>query len=269
MTDKKDTLGDRIKKYEAASSSYLINRIPVIIRVDGRAFSSFCKRFKKPFDQYLNDALNQVTLHLLENIQGAKFAERHSDEISILVTDYDNINSSAFFDYNVQKVCSITASLAATEFCRQLMFNHCKIDVENYSKFLSVEEKWPTFDSRCFNIPESDICNYFLWRINDAIRNSISMQAQSKFSHKELIGVSNSEKQEMLFRNYGINWNDLPQEQKSGFIFFRQEKMEKVYNPKLKQEVEVKRNPWVFIGCPKSKDEWMDILKSTLPKKED
>ncbi len=256
MADKKskDSLGDRQKQYEAASSSFLTRRIPVIIRIDGRAFSKFCKRFAKPYDSILHDTLNSVTTYLCKNIQGAKFAERHSDEISILVTDYDDINTSAFFDYNVQKICSIVSSMATAEFCRLLFLAG--------PEYLNSYEEWPSFDARCFNIPEGDIKNYFLWRIQDSIRNSISMVAQSKFSHKELMGVSNSEKQEMLFKNFGINWAKLPQGQKSGFVF------RKTWVNEVQSLAVIKRY-WECLPCPQDKADWMSIIDTALTKKEE
>lgn len=260
----KDSLGDRMKTYESVSGIHLSRRIPVIIRVDGRAFHTFCKRFQKPFDVKLNDYLNSVMLYLCSNIQGAKYAERHSDEISILVTDYDDINTEAFFDYGVQKICSIVASMATAEFCRQLMIDNQIVRAQDGVDFergsLKKDEKWPTFDARCFNIPESDVVNYFYWRLNDCLRNSISMLAQSKFSHKQLNGKSNSEKQEMLFKEFGINWNNIPQCQKSGFACV----IRKVKINSNGQEVE--RNKWQIIDGPCNRVEIEKEINQALVK---
>ena len=207
----KDDLGDRMKgNYESRSKVKLCRRVPVIIRIDGRAFSKFCRRFEYPFDQKLHDMLNEVTLHLCKNIQGVKFAERHSDEISLLLTDYDKITTDAFFDYEVQKICSVVASMATAEFCKRLIAN----------EYLTYEENWPQFDARCFNIPESDIDNYFLWRIKDAQRNSIGMYARSMFSHKDLHGKNSKQMIEMMSKK-GRPWGRLPQERKTGYIFLK------------------------------------------------
>jgi tRNA(His) guanylyltransferase len=94
---------------------------------------------------------------------------------------------------------------------------------EEYGKALNLHENWPMFDYRCFNLPRHEIENYFYWRQKDALRNSINMLAQSKFSHKELNGVSCNQKQEMLFQKFGINWNDLDQEQKTGCMCLKEE----------------------------------------------
>lgn len=154
-------------------------------------------------------------LHLCKNIQGAKFAERHSDEISILVTDYDNINTDAYFDYEIQKICSIVASMASTFFSKTLV---------SY-ELLQNSESWPIFDARCFNVPEAEIENYLWWRMRDAVRNSIGMLARSLFSHKELIGKNQNEMQEMMFSKHGVNWNDFPQGQKAGYVCYKKSQL--------------------------------------------
>lgn len=252
---KNNALGDRMKGYE--QDGKLLNRIPVIIRIDGKAFHTFCKRFERPYDSILNDKLNKVMKVLCSEIQGAKFGERHSDEISILVTDYDRINTDAYFDYNIQKISSVTASIATAEFCKQLTLNACfPYDKE----YLNWEESWPNFDSRCFNIPENEISNYFWWRHLDATRNSIGMLARSKFSHKELHNKNTDQMQEMLFSKFGINWNDFPQEMKSGFICTRE--MHKLNNEKG----EFTRKKWVIKPSPRTIDELRSEIESSLQK---
>ncbi len=209
-----DDLGDRMKKYyEVRSQTHLIRRMPVIIRIDGKSFHTFCKNFEKPYSIILNHMLNETALFLCNNIQGCKFAERHSDEISLFLTDYDKLTTDAFFDYNVQKICSVVASMATAEFCRQLFYNQMLL--------MRGLKQWPNFDARCYNLPKEEVANYFYWRINDAVRNSIGMFVQSMYSAKELHGKSINEQQEMMFAK-GFNWNDLEGGIKSGFIIFKQ-----------------------------------------------
>jgi len=268
----KDDLGERMKEnYEKRSRNYLTRRIPVIIRIDGKCFSSFCKRFEKPYDKLLNDSLNGVMQFLCENIQGAKFAERHSDEISILVTDYDSIGTDCWFDYNVQKMCSVSASMATAEFCRKLiyyskepwMFGVDTGDEDLNTDFLDFNEPWPNFDSRCFNLPENEIANYFWWRMLDAKRSSINMVAQCNFSHKSLQGLSCDEMQEKLWQEKQINWAKLPQGQKIGFICQKQKIMKPIPKGPKKGEM-VERNIWTIEGSPSSKtelDEKISLIK--------
>lgn len=246
------------ENYEKRSSSYLTRRIPVIIRADGKSFHTFCKRFKKPYDEVLNNSLNNVMKYLCENIQGAKFAERHSDEISILVTDFDTITTDAYFDYNVQKICSIVASMATAEFCRQLAKlgrKECHFgDWDNEERILDWDEKWPNFDARCFNIPEHEVSNYMWWRMLDSKRGSINMTGQANFSHKELQGLTCDQIQEKLWQEKGINWAKLPQGQKIGFICERKE-IEKPIPAGPRKGEKVMRSVWEVSTSPALKSE--------------
>ena len=233
--------------------------------MDGKNFSEFCKRFEKPYSETLHDALNSVLKFLCENIQGAKFGERHSDELSVLITDFDTLTTDAFYDYNVQKICSITASMATSEFCRYLVSKQLLKNEVSTKSFLDINEKWPTFDARCFSIPESEISNYFYWRNLDCCRNSVSMWAQANFSHKELQGKNCNEMQEMLFQKYGINWNDLEQHKKTGFICTRK---------LVEKEIEVGPNKggkclrsfWDLEAAPKTREEIENIISNILAK---
>lgn len=254
----KDDLGNRMKEnYENRGKSFLINKIPVIIRVDGKSFHTFCKRFERPYDEFLNHSLNDVMKFLCENVQGVKLAQRHSDEISLLLTDYDSIGTDCWFDYNAQKMSSVAASLATSEFCKLLsleneLFVDCSELAQRDCNTLSYGESWPCFDARCFNLPEHEIANYFWWRMLDAKRNSVSMVAQANFSHKELQGVSSNEMQEMLWQEKQINWAKLPQGQKIGFMCKRE-----------KREMEITKGPQKGQICERS---FWDILESPFNK---
>jgi tRNA(His) guanylyltransferase len=260
--DVTDALGKRMKSfYEERSRVSLLRRVPVIIRVDGKSFHTFCKRFEKPYSPILNEMLNNVMVYLCSKIQGAKFAERHSDEISILVTDYDTLTTDAFFDYQVQKICSITASMAATEFCKQLITAPCLFETYKRTSLLYTDETWPTFDSRCFNIPFAEIVNYFWWRNIDCVRGSINMFAQSQFSHKQLQNKHCDEMKDMLINEKGINWNNLPQEQKTGFICIKETINKEVDKGPNKGKM-FSRNVWKVSAAPKTQIELHKVIYS-------
>ena len=206
--------------YEMRSRHYLTRRTPVILRIDGKAFHTYTRGLDKPFDSDLIYDMMETTVYLCSKIQGAKCGYAQSDEISILLTDYDNLNTSAWFDYEIQKVCSIAASHAATKF-NQLRYKRL---IENYSGFglidvLSVP--LADFDCRAFNLPKEEVANYFLARQKDAVKNSISMLAQSMYSHKELHGMSSDKMQEMCFQK-GVNWNDLHYAKKRGSFIVKE-----------------------------------------------
>ena len=195
----KDAIGTRMKEfYEDKTRYFLPRRTYTIIRVDGKAFHSYTKGLVRPFDDSLMNDMDSVALYMCENIQGAKFAFVQSDEISILLTDFDDVSTSAWFDGNIQKMCSVSASLATSK------FNYLRV------------EKIAHFDSRVFTIPsKTEVENYFIWRQQDTVRNSIQSVAQSLYSDKELHLKDGNEMQEMIFQK-GINWNDYAPRYKRG-----------------------------------------------------
>ena len=192
------TIEERMKNYYEKPFNYVLPmRIPVIMRLDGKCFHTFTKNFFRPFDETLHIHMMTVSKILCEQIMGAQIAYTQSDEISIFLHNYKKINSQAWFNNEIQKMVSISAGIASSYFSR-------------------VYTKEVIFDSRVFTIPESEVCNYFVWRQQDASRNSIQMCAQSKFSHKELLNKSTSELQEMMFQKDGFNWDKLDIYKKRG-----------------------------------------------------
>lgn len=168
--------------------------------------------------------------YLCENIQGCVLGYTQSDEITLILVDYKKLTSSAWFDYEVQKICSIAASMATMAFNK---FFEKYVDEYRFSKWdgvskyedgtwgyiqtlLNAVDKGAMFDARCFNIPKEEVTNLCYWRQDDASRNSIQMVGQANFSHKELHKKSRNDIQDMLMTQKGINWNDLPTYQKRG-----------------------------------------------------
>jgi tRNA(His) 5'-end guanylyltransferase len=219
----KDPLGDRMKDfYEDRTRYKLARRTNTIIRIDGKAFHTYTKGLQRPFDQGLMEDMNKTTEYLCQNIQGAKFGYVQSDEISILITDYDDIDTHAWFDANLQKMASIAASLATAEFNRLRLIRKMNTTVATAGSILE-QFKHAMFDARVFQIPyQEEVINYFIWRQQDATRNSISSVAQSLYSAKELHGKKTSDMQEMIFQK-GINWNDFTPREKRGSIIRRVE----------------------------------------------
>lgn len=220
MSNKKDSLGDRMKEnYENRSKTYLVRRMPVIIRLDGKAFHTFTRGLKKPYDEIFHNTMNQTMKYLCENIQGCKLGYTQSDEITLLLTDYDTLTTDAWFDYSVQKMCSVAASMATLAFNQYLRINFNDVDLLEeleYAKTLFEKFDCAMFDARCFNIPTEEVTNCFIWRQQDATRNAIQMLGQCNFPHKELQGKSCNDIQDMLMLQKGINFNDMPTEFKRG-----------------------------------------------------
>ncbi len=225
---KKDNLGDRMKEnYENRAKTQLLRRTPVIIRLDGKAFHTFTKGFEKPFDKALVYAMQDTMLALCKGIQGCVLGYTQSDEITLVLTDYSKLETSAWFDYDVQKICSVSASMATLVFnnsftmrCKLYASNH-PTDIDNAHNNSASEGA--LFDSRCFNIPKEEVTNCILWRQQDAIRNSINSVAQANFSHKELHGLNVNQVHDKLFKERGINWNDFPTCLKRGSCCIKEE----------------------------------------------
>ena len=222
-------LANRMKEYEKRNQYYLQKRTPVAIRVDGRSFHTFTKGFQRPFDKILMTTMQETAKYMCENIQGAKFAYVQSDEITIILVDYDTLETDCWFNYRTDKLCSISASMATMAFNKYFTKN-----VEDFSKSRDVVgysgqyfgdyedaiiqleiyekavKKGAMFDARCFNIPKEEVTNLIYWRQLDATRNSIQMVGQANFSHKELQNKTCNMIQDMLHEQKGINWNDYP-----------------------------------------------------------
>ena len=224
-----DDLGKRMKTYyEAIPKTSLMRRTPVAIRIDGKAFHTFTRGFEKPFDTLLVNVMQQTTKKLCENIQNCVFGYTQSDEITLILVDYKDINTAAWFDYKVQKLCSISASMATLYFNKFFKQSVEEFDinsiikekeVDNYKLLNSYKRALNTgamFDSRCFNIPKEEVCNLIYWRQLDATRNSIQMVGQANFSHKELQGLTCNKIQDKLITETDITWNNYPTYLKRG-----------------------------------------------------
>lgn len=250
--NKKDSLGDRMKEfYENRSKLYLPRRVPVIIRLDGKAFHSFTKGFKRPYDEVFHKAMNRTLQYLCENIQGCKLGYTQSDEITLLLTDYDTITTDAWFGYGMQKVCSVAASMATLKFNQAFRTavneETSGKEVDEYAVTLfKARDKGAMFDARCFSIPKEDVTNCFIWRQQDATRNAIQMLGQCNFSHKELQGKSCNDIQDMLMTQKGINFNDMPVEFKRGVCCYKVTREATCINNKTQEETPCIRSEWVL-----------------------
>lgn len=213
-----DNLGDRMKAYEKSANNFLLKRLPVIIRLDGKAFHTFTKGFNKPFDNIFMETMQETCKYLCKNIMNCKLAYTQSDEISLLLINYETNETESWFNNNIQKMVSVSASMATLEFNRIFRGkvlnskNEKSLPVETYIKKIDTA----MFDSRVFVLPKEEVNNYFIWRQQDASRNSINMVAQSLFTYKELQSKNCEQMQEMMFCKFNINWNNYPTTQKRG-----------------------------------------------------
>lgn len=252
----KDSIGDRMKEYEDASRIYLTRRIPVMIRVDGKAFHNFTKGMKKPFDRIFMDAMQKTMWYLCKSIQGCVFGYTQSDEITLVLTDYATPTTAAWFDNNLQKMCSVTASMATTAFNRffieiveSRMESNDDPDAEELEYMKKLTDKFfkAVFDARVFSIPVGEVCNCLIWRQQDATRNSIQSVGHANFTYRELQGKDCDTIQDMLFKKFGINWNDFPVDCKRGACCYKTTKEVMVNDWRdPEKQVAVERREWII-----------------------
>ena len=262
-------LANRMKEYEKRNQYYLQKRTPVAIRVDGRSFHTFTKGFKKPFDYIFMKSMQETAKYMCENMGNAKFAYVQSDEITIILTDYDTLETDCWFNYRTDKLCSISASMATMAFNKYFeenvtnevleykMVPHCveiQQEIKEYhNTLIAALDKGAMFDARCFNIPKEEVTNLIYWRQLDASRNSIQMVGQANFSHNELQNKSCNDIQDMLMLQKNINWNDFPTYQKRGSCIVKSDEKETITEDNIGTKMTI-RSKWII-------DKEMPILK--------
>lgn len=216
------SLGDRMKWYEKGVGKVLSKEYPAMIRIDGKAFHTYTKGFDKPFDDFIFGAMEYTTIKLCEEMQNVRIAYMQSDEISLLMTVGENPDSQHWFGGKVDKIVSVAASIASAH------FNHYMDKMYWNPKIMAAEivgdaprRKIAVFDARTWNVPSDEANNVFVWRQQDAIRNSVSALAQSVFSHKELHG-KDVETMKVMLAERGILWHELSEVLQRGCIIERE-----------------------------------------------
>ena len=210
------SLGDRMKEYERAYDFKFSKRMPLILRLDGRAFHTFTKKFKRPYDETFISLMDKIARYLCENIQGAKIAYVQSDEITILIKYYDELNSEPWFGNEMQKILSSSAALASSYFTSLI----CLGKALGIKEFSDISWAPVQFDCKAFILPEDEVCNNFIFRQQDWERNSVQLLGQILFSQKELQGKSCKEIIRMC-KDKGTSWSSLPTKLKRGRCIVR------------------------------------------------
>ena len=223
------SLHERMTQYyeSVTHSRTLTRRMPVIIRCDMECGKAFTSKLKKPWDDIFSNAMQNALIEMANKIQGCVLGYTASDEISLLLLDYQELNIDAWFGYNIDKLVSSAASMATIYFYKNFVRSALlyesglseaeKVSDSNYLAVLDDKvQKSPIFDARAFNIPKEEVANYFLDRQRYTEKNSISMLARHYFSHKEIEGKNGSQMQDILMEKYNVNWNDCPIVHKRG-----------------------------------------------------
>ena len=241
---KNDSLGDRMKEYENCYRFYLPKNSAIIVRLDGRAFHTFTKGFERPYDKLFAQCMWETARKLCKNISGCKFGYTQSDEITLVLTDYEDIKTEPWFGNNLQKIVSISASMATLFFNEEFRKSAGYEALQTFgtdgetAHTKALTSRMALFDSRAFLVPREEVFNVFYWRQLDCVRNSIQLLGQAHFSYKQLQGKDQNDIQEMLFQEKGINWSKEPEWFKNGVALFKVP-VEVTHN-----DVTVMRNKW-------------------------
>lgn len=220
-----DGLGDRCKAYEQAEAGHSAMRcLPLLARLDGRAFHTFTRGLRRPYDEAMSRSMIETARQLVGKTHAA-VGYTQSDEIT-LAWHQPGEHSQLMFNGRFQKLASVLAGLASVAFYKEIA-----------QRLPSKAGELPHFDCRVWQVPTiRDAIDVFIWREDDATKNSIAMAAQSVCSHKELHGKHTGDMQEML-HDKGINWNDYPA------FFKRGTYLQRKTSPRTLTEVERIRIP--------------------------
>lgn len=257
-TKEKDSLGTRIKEqYENRTRYMLPRRTYTLLRIDGKSFHTYTRGLRKPFDKELFDDMDAAIIAMMPQIQGAAFAYTQSDEISVLLTDFAKPTTSAWFDGNLQKVSSVATSIITAE------FNRLRLKMERQGSIHVHPMAY--FDCRAFTIPDRiEVMNYFIWRNQDCIRNSISMAAQSLFSHKELQGQSTENMLKMIGQK-SVDWQlAYSAGERNGRVIVKEYNYRPMEGHLAKETMGIPRANWVSIPAWKFTED-MNALKAMIP----
>lgn len=224
-------LEDKCQYYRSLTDYKLLPNTPILVMLDGKNFSTMIKNnFKKPFDDDFIEMMNNTAKFLCNNIQGVKFAYTQSDEISLLITDYDTPETDTAFGGRLCKLQSILASMATAEFNRQFVLNKLSNKFDSVDvTFAEVYDvintmKLCNFDCKCWPVPtENDAFAWFLYRQLDCVKNSKQQTAQTYLPHKLLVGKDADTQIQMVKAHNGMDWNAFNDKYKYGRFVYKVE----------------------------------------------
>lgn len=267
-----DSLKDKCEYYRSLTDYRITPNSYVIVMVDGHKFSNLIKnRFNKPFDNKFISMMNETAKYLCENIQGAKFAYTQSDEISLLITDFDTPMTDSFFSYRLCKMQSLIAAMATAKFNQLYAINNLAKTINEGSKTIDLNKQIPlcTFDCKVWTVPNAnDAFTWFLYRQIDCIRNSKQQTVQTYISHKDISGLNTDEQVALLKERTGVDWHTFADDRKFGRLVKKTEtEMEKDITRKdgTSEHIKFTRSVWTPVPATDFKvDDTM--IKELIPK---
>lgn len=261
-----DTLKEKCEYYRSLTDYKLMPNSYVLVMVDGHCFSKLIKnKFDKPFDDLFINMMNETAMYLCENIQGAKFAYTQSDEISILITDFDTPKTDSFFSFRLCKMQSLIAAMATAKFNQ--MYAKLANDYKGFDlkKFDMKEYPTYTFDCKVWTVPNAnDAYAWFLYRQTDCIKNSKAQTAQTFIPHDTLKHLNADEMINLCKETKGIDWYDYPNDRKYGRV------IKKVETPPMEKDLPngqhrvFTRNVWTPVAANDLKED-DSLVRDLIP----
>lgn len=265
-----ENLEEKCKYYRSLTDYKLLPNTYVLVMIDGRSFSAKIKKqFKLPYDNDFINMMNETAKYVCENVQGCKFAYTQSDEITFVLTDFDDLNTDSFFGYRLEKVISIIASLATSKFnqlmslylIQQHLFGNDNYHIDDITKIISTM-KLSEFDAKAWPVPSwNDMFAYLLWRQNDCIKNSKQQAARAKLSHTECLNQPADVQINILNEKYGIVWEEYDDGKKYGRFIYKEtvEMLSEKYG-NFERDKFVVHNAWI-LNSEEGKRQFKELSK--------
>ncbi|EED22243.1 tRNAHis guanylyltransferase Thg1, putative [Talaromyces stipitatus ATCC 10500] len=198
----------------------------IVVRIDGRGFHKLSDKYKfeKPNDRRALDLMNAAAVSVMKDLPDLIIAYGVSDEYSFVF----HPNCQLFERRSAKLVTTIVSTFTASYVCQwPIFFPDKPLDLSSL----------PTFDGRAVQYPNAKILrDYMSWRQVDCHINNLynttfwSLVLKGGMSNveaeKELQGTVSSDKNEILFSRFGINYNNEAEIYKKGSVVYRQYQLE-------------------------------------------
>ncbi len=229
MEKENKTLKERMIELRSSTDVTLPTKKYVMVMIDGRSFSHIVKnKYEKPFDDRFIEIMNEVAIYVCKNVQCCKLAYAQSDEITFVLTDFENENACAFFGNRLTKILSIIPSMATAKYNQLVIADRIAFGWQNSQSIKNtiLDTKLAEFDCKAWSVDNlNDVYSYYLWRQLDCIRNSKQQTAQTWLSHNTLKGLNCDEQIELLHNKKDIDWNEFEDYKKYGRFIYKEKEM--------------------------------------------
>lgn len=207
-----------VKKFE--DDDRLLPGCWFLVRLDGRGFTHFCKRhsFAKPNDERALQLMNCAARSVMSAFRDVIISYGQSDEYSFVFR-----RETALFNRRKSKILSCVVSLFSSAY------------VLNWNRYIENSPLIapPSFDGRIVMYPTTaHLRDYLSWRqadvhvnnlYNTVFWNLVGAEITPVDAERRLKGTLASDKNEILFAEFGINYNNEKEIFRKGSTIIRNE----------------------------------------------